>query len=385
MKILIQAATAKRGGAKNYLENLMKSLPDVGKGNNFIIYSPLGESNSCNLPSNFELRKTRNPFSVFLLIWQQVILPAIMKREKIDLLFSTANIATLFSPCPQILLLRDARYFSTLYLKYIFPRKRFLDKISFLARRFLIVQSAKMANILLFPSQSFADDFLDYVKIDKTRVKIVHYGVNTTIFSIGERINENGRTHLVYGGLYGEHKNFSTLFKALIKLKNENYCDFDFTAPLDWKDKLCKKCATFKEDMASAGNSDIKGILNFLGKISPQKLSKLYQKSDIFIWPTLAESFGQPLIEAMSSGVSIVASDIKINHEICNDSALYFDPLDPNDLALKINTLVINQELRKNLSQKAEMRSRLFRWDKYAKILMEIFEETKHLNANAKK
>ena len=146
MKILINGVTAKMGGAITYINNL---LPLISKnprasGDEFIFYLPSsGIKIPDNLAPNIIIRKTRigrRSLQRFFL-WQQIVLPYIIRKEKIDVLFSLANFATLFCPCPQLLLIRNALYFSEFYSNEILPKKSLSAKIEFFLRRFLIFLS----------------------------------------------------------------------------------------------------------------------------------------------------------------------------------------------------------------------------------------------------
>ena len=71
----------------------------------------------------------------------------------------------------------------------------------------------------------------------------------------------------------------------------------------------------------------------------------------MFVFPSLVESFGHPLVEAMAAGLPIAASDIPVHREVCGDAAIYFDPFDPNELADRIESLKTSGRLRERLAQ----------------------------------
>jgi glycosyltransferase involved in cell wall biosynthesis len=181
-------------------------------------------------------------------------------------------------------------------------------------------------------------------------------------------------THLVYVSLYSEHKNLSTLLKAM-PLLNKN-CAGGFrlrtTADPAWKGAAWT--ATHQEDLALARQPDVAPWVQFLGPLQSEQVEELYRQGDVFVFPSLCESFGLPMVEAMAHGLPIVASDTPVNREICGEAALYFSPLDPKDLAEKIDLLGRDPALRKKLGAVGERHAAHFRWLDHVDRVLQAFE-----------
>jgi glycosyltransferase involved in cell wall biosynthesis len=102
-------------------------------------------------------------------------------------------------------------------------------------------------------------------------------------------------------------------------------------------------------------------------------MERLYLDSDIFIFPSLTESFGFPLAEAMSYGLPIVAADTPVNREICGEAAVYFSPLNPEDLARQVRRVAADAPLRQQLSVRGQEEARRkFRWDTHVRGILNI-------------
>lgn len=357
MKILINAATAKMGGAATYIKNLVRELPKLDKENEYIFCLP-------------EEHKS----SLGLFFWQQVSLRKIIKKEKIDLLFSTANFATLFCPCKQILLMRMPLYFAPIYLEKIVPRKSLKSKISLLLRRWFVCLSCKRADIVMTPTQAMMNDLRKFVKIPEEKTFVNHYGTYLEKFYPQPK-KKHKISQLLYLTLYGEHKNFRTLFKALLLLKKQGINNFRLISPIDFDKPLNRETVTFRRDWHLASRPEIKNHLNFSRDIPYEEIDKLYRQADIFLWPSIAESFGHPLIEAMASGLPIIASDIPVNREICQEAALYFAPLNSKDLSDKIKMLMGSPVLQKKLKEAGIERVKEFKWQDHVKRLIKIFNQ----------
>lgn len=384
MKILINATTAYMGGAKSYLNQLLRQLSRDSAGNIYTVYLSKGYLLTGSRLSQLKIscrwlgRWGYNVLGLFF--WQQFILPRLLKKEKVDLLFSTANVATISCPCSQLLLVRDARFFSSDFKYWInlFPKQYF----GFWLRKLLLVISMKRATKILVPSQAIKNDIIRKSKISRDKILVNHYGIDLLKFQPNSQwLNSREPLNLFYCTLYTAHKNFYTLFKSLILLKKRDFNNFKLTAPIDWSISGYRQHKTYKKDFALAQHRLIKNNLSFLGTVAYEKIQHLYRTTDIFLWPSLVESFGQPLIEAMASGIAIIAADTPINREICDQAALYFQPTNAADLADKIINLSDDNSLRIKLGQRAKERVKKFTWRQHWLELNEIFINTQEFYA----
>jgi glycosyltransferase involved in cell wall biosynthesis len=138
---------------------------------------------------------------------------------------------------------------------------------------------------------------------------------------------------------------------------------------------MAKGTSTWKEDAALLEDEGLKKCVEFTGILTGEQIASLYQSADLFVYPSLIEAFGFPVIEAMAAGVPIVAADAPINRELCGDAALYFDAFDPLDCAEKISRALQDEDLRKALSISGIQRSKQFTWNAHIKRLLAGFHE----------
>jgi len=181
---------------------------------------------------------------------------------------------------------------------------------------------------------------------------------------------------LLYVSEYGDYKNLTTLLKALPLVRRQSVDNFHVVTTADPGQFPDVEIVTREEDKLLATHPLVAPLVKFTGSVPYEEISKLYLESDFFVFPSVAESFGHPLVEAMASGLPIVASDIPICREICGDAALYFNPFDPQDLAEKILVLLNNSNLRKQLSQIGRRRAEAqFDWKDHVSRLKDIIEQ----------
>jgi glycosyltransferase involved in cell wall biosynthesis len=112
----------------------------------------------------------------------------------------------------------------------------------------------------------------------------------------------------------------------------------------------------------------------FPGFINENDKPAVYRLAEIFCFPSLYEGFGIPILEAMSTGIPVVASDIPPHREIAENAAIYFNPEKPDDLSEKLVRLLENEELKNNLIRKSREQAQKFSWKKSAQKILEIFK-----------
>jgi len=378
-KILINAVSSKMGGALTYLKNLIDEIQVLNPKEQFVICLTQETANEI-LPkiksSKIKIVCPKNIKSgIMRLFWDQFGIRKILKEEKVDVLFSIANYATLFCPVKQLLLIRGYLFTMPYFREKIFSDYSLAKKIIFILKQILTCFSALRADLVMFPTQSAADDFRKMMKISPKKVIVNHYGTYLNRFKNQSSFDKDNSniSRLLYATMYTERKNFSVLFKALSALK-KNKILFKLITPADFNDKLARKTATLKNDRRLFKKFNLENDVIFTGKVPYENINKLYKEADIFLWPTLIESFGHPLVEAMAAGLPVIASNIPVNVELAGDAAMYFEPLDDKDLFEKMKKVIQDSKLRQKMSLDSEKRAGLFKWEDHVKRLLTILD-----------
>jgi len=107
-----------------------------------------------------------------------------------------------------------------------------------------------------------------------------------------------------------------------------------------------------------------------LGAVSYAALHHLYRSCDVYATPAYAETFAHPLVEAMASGLPVIASDLPVHREICGEAALYFPRFAPEMLAERIIQVSQSAEQRATMREMGLSRSRDFSWDRHVDELL---------------
>ncbi len=113
-------------------------------------------------------------------------------------------------------------------------------------------------------------------------------------------------------------------------------------------------------------------ITQFIGE---EELDNLYRNASLFVFPSLSEGFGLPPLEAMARGVPVVSSNVTFLPEILANAALYFNPLDIDDMAEKIRRTLSNDGVKKALIQKGFEQVKKYSWEKMAEETLKIYSK----------
>jgi glycosyltransferase involved in cell wall biosynthesis len=382
LKVVINAVSAKMGGAITYTTNVLRCLPPPESGYEFDVFLPPETAErQKGLPRNVRLVATSVGHGAWgkRFWWEQVTLRRFLRRERVDVLFSTANFAMFRCPVKQILLVRNAVYFSKLYQEMIVPRQSLKRRTAFWLGRWLIGCSVRNADVVMTPTQAMLDELREYVEVPPHKAMVnaygaeVHNGVAGTFPAPSGHEDTSGPSpmRLLYVSLYAEHKNLDTLLKAMPLLNRDGGRGFVLktTANPHWE--LVRNAVGRLEDIALAQAPEIARCVQFVGPLGKREVERLYLGSDLFVFPSFIESFGFPMVEAMAYGLPIVAADTPVNREICGESALYFRTWDPDDLAEKVRLLSANEALRQQCSESGRRRAASrFKWQDHATRLL---------------
>jgi glycosyltransferase involved in cell wall biosynthesis len=175
---------------------------------------------------------------------------------------------------------------------------------------------------------------------------------------------------MVYSSLYAEHKNLRTVLLALGLLVEDGETDFEFWTTADPNWPPARVTSTWQEDLALARHETLRDRVHFVSPDRSDILRQLYQDCSLVLYPSLVESFGHPLLEALRASLPVLAADTPINREQAGDSALFFEGLNPDDLAEKIRLLWRDPALRTELANRA--RSSSFSWETHVGHLLDL-------------
>lgn len=206
------------------------------------------------------------------------------------------------------------------------------------------------------------------------KVAVVYHGINENFrprkFCSCSKINNPAdqlnlpERYLLYVGRVNVRKNLSTLLKALAVIDDRDIKLLVVGEGSNLTKELCR----------ITDRIDLNGRVIFTGHVSERDLYRIYANATIFCFPSYAEGFGLPPLEAMQCGVPVIVSDRTAMPEICGDAAVYINPDDAGDIAQKINLLLNNCLFRMQKAAAGIAHSQSFTWKKAAVSVLELIE-----------
>jgi glycosyltransferase involved in cell wall biosynthesis len=305
-------------------------------------------------------RFSRPPFTVRqikssnLLFWEQVLLPFAARRDGLDVLHCTANMAPLIKACPTVITILDVIEFR----RAVFGDTRLTLRhhLSRLYRVGLLPAVARRADLILTISEFSRKDIIAVLKLSSDKVRSIYLGLPARPSS-GDDVSEPGEKFILALGAMDNRKNLGVLFEAfnLFKKAVPNNVRLVVTG--------VEKPDLFVKNHKLA-NHPFSLEITCRGFISDDELIKLYRQCACFVYPSLYEGFGLPPLEAMAAGAPVIASKTTAVGEVVGAAGLLFDPRSPADLAEKIGAILENPGLADELRGKGKERLKLFSWEK---------------------
>ena len=164
--------------------------------------------------------------------------------------------------------------------------------------------------------------------MDPARSVVNSYGVPASRLALAAPVNDSrsGPLRILWVSYYADHKNLATLLDAARLLRDASAPPFELHLTLDPAVSNGQHTPIPSKERELL--AELAGIVRPLGVRSYEETWSLYSGADVFVFPSLCESFGHPLVEAMASDLPVVASDIAVHREICGDAAAYFPARD---------------------------------------------------------
>jgi glycosyltransferase involved in cell wall biosynthesis len=394
IRLFINGLAASAGGGLTYLRNVIPHLAQRSDAETTILLNPamrreFKDLGNISLIEDDAVLAARRRF-----IHEQKRLPKLILRSGAQVLISAGNFALWRSPIPQILLSRNALYTSSDFFRDVRARGDYAIWADTMIRGWLARRSISRAEITVAPSEAFAQELSLW---SGRKVRALHHGFDGDAFTgdptplsaaVYDQL-ERGEDalRLLFVSHYNYYRNFETLLRAMPivrgRLGQERQGGGKVKLYLTCQLKSAENPGAYRAEAAASladqhrgghDNENDNDIVE-LGAVPYRSLHHLYRACHIYVTPAYAESFAHPLIEAMSSGLPVVASDLPVHAEICGGAAVYFPRFSPEALAQQILQLHRSTELREKLSQNGLRRARDFSWSKHVERLVSLAQE----------
>jgi len=233
----------------------------------------------------------------------------------------------------------------------------------YLAQRNLKIAAIANANAILAISNTTAQQFKRFFPGSSLKTQVIRLGhehLTVVPSATVSAVTESKNYCLFVGGRYA-YKNFCGMVEAVGMSEWPSHLHLVVVgAPFDDAEKAWINAVGVSEK------------IEHVGKVSDEQLAMLYQRSDGFVFPSLMEGFGIPILEAQAGGTVPLLSDIPVFHEVGGSGALYFDPHSPPSIAATVSRL-LDPAVRNSLLQHAAANLQRFSWDDAAKLTLKCY------------
>jgi len=239
----------------------------------------------------------------------------------------------------------------------------------------MIPASLKRADMVIAVSESTKKDILRNVDIEEDKVSVIHEGYDKRFRKTdsGRSIVTTGKygirsKYLLFVGMLEPRKNISRLIDAYGLLSDETRSEYSLVI-------AGAKGWMYEDIFRSAGLIRSPGKVIFTGHVPDDDLVDLYNGAELFIYPSLYEGFGLPVIEAMACGVPVITSNISSLPEVSGNAARLIDPVNIADIKDSMEFILSNSSVRQGMIEKGLENVKRFSYEKMAKETLGLYNK----------
>jgi glycosyltransferase involved in cell wall biosynthesis len=313
-----------------------------------------------------------------LQVWKQIQLPIKAWSKGCDILFCTDNIVPLIQVgYKTIPVIHDA---------FFFENPEHYNRIWLWFYKNLAIPAARRSAFVITPTAYATERIHYYTGIPKSRLIAVPEGPKS--LEMAERTKENTSKvlnrfdfergdYILHVGVMDKRKNIPALIYAFKKLKDAGYGG---KLVLVGKADSVKLNSDSEAIRAAIQESQLHKEVVITGYLSDEDLASVYSGAGMYVFPSLNEGFGIPILEAFRYRLPVLVADNTCLPEVGGDAVLTFDPFNIEDIFCKMKQVAENSDVQKDMIEKGSLRLKEFSWQKAALQLVEIFKKAKEPN-----
>lgn len=353
-------------GLGRYVGELISNLEELDDKNEYVIFLRKGNFDFFK-PKHKNFKKALADVAWYSLK-EQLVLPATFSSFRLDLLHVPHFNVPILYPGKLVVTIHDliksefAGLSATTRLPLVYLLKHF-------GYEAVIRNATLRAQKIFVPSHSIADKLRTMFKVSEGKIVVTYEAASLTSsqFTVGSSQKilakyKIKKPYILYVGNAYPYKNLDRLLGALKKIPGR----ISLVNP-------CSRSTFYDRLRQTAKDLGLENRVILPGYVPDEDLSVLYKESEAYVFPSLSEGFGIPGLDAMALGVPVVCSRIPTLQEIYDKAALYFDPVSPEDIAEKVNKVLLSGNLRSELISQGKERVRKYSWKKMSKETLSVY------------
>ncbi len=348
-------------GLERFLLEFLKALYRVDKKNKYIIYTKKG-SNLKNILQKEEIINFQVCEIGYGILWKDIGLFFAPKSN--IYFFNGLRVPLFFAPKNYLTLVYDFAY---KYKKI----KNFKNKLKSVIFDFLSKIAFKRSKHIIAISNATKIDIKKFFNVSDNKIDVIYCGFNDFEKIKEKKLEINFNKYFLFVGTIKKRKNIHGIIKAFVKFNQKYSNDYGLVIA----GKYDKNSEYVKEILKNLENNNLENKILFVNHANDEEIKYLYKNSEIFIFPSILEGFGLPILEAMSCGVPVITSNISSLKEVAGDAALLVNPYNIDKIYGAMVNMASDNNLKNNFIEKGFVRIKNFSWDKMAKEIIKLFDD----------
>jgi glycosyltransferase involved in cell wall biosynthesis len=368
MRIAFDGTTLRpaRTGVGYYTEHLLHHLVKENVDDEIIVVSNRPLDTVCPLPQ--QVRVVASPSRLPRLVWMQTIAPRLLGRLRVDVAHFTNGMVPLALSIPTVVTIHDMSL--TMFPKYHPPRRVLLN-------RPLVDVAARRADAIITVSESAKRDIVRLYGSQAERIHVVHEAAAPSFQPVPDgavldRVRQRydlASRFILYVGTIEPRKNLPKLIEGFARKRKSGQLPHQLVCagPYGWLSRDI-------EDLID--RLQIEDAVRFTGYVPFQDLAALYSLAEMFVFPSLYEGFGLPVIEAMACGTPVVTGHVAALAEVGGGAVEQVAHLDADSLGDAMVRLADDRRRREQLSSLGLQRAHMFSWERAARETLKVYRDT---------
>ena len=359
--------TYRQAGVSRYTEALVRELPNVGPDEQYVVFTggerpPVSRGFDPGIEWVHSRLPTGKPEARIL--WEQTVGTTIARRHRLDLIHAPVNVTPLVTGAPRVVTIHDIAF-------HLYPEQYPGAKQRYL--RLMTRLSVQRATRVIAVSEATRQDVIRYYGAKPSQVVTVPNGVpadyhplppdEVAEFRAREGLPER---FILFVGTLQPRKNLETLLRAYAQVADDIGWELVVVGATGW---------AYDPIFETARSLGLAERVRFAGYVPGEDLPRWYNAAGMFVYPSLYEGFGLPLLEAMACGTPVIAANTSSLPEVVGDAGLLVDPRDADELAGAIRRLAESASLREDLSARGRQRAAAYSWRRTAEETLAVYRD----------
>jgi glycosyltransferase involved in cell wall biosynthesis len=356
-------------GGRVYAQELLRGLARVDPENDYTVFTRR-HVRLPRLPAE-RFRQVAAPVSsastAWRTLWEYGVLPRLVRREGFDLFHGLGSLSPSARPCPLVLTVHDL-------IHRRFPRSVPPGYRVFM--RAVLPVVARRADRIIVPSRATAGDVVRFLNVPEDRLRLVAYGPGCDFQRVDDAVAQDAvltrhglRRPFVLSVCRGyAHKNLAGLLRAFAVLRRGGRQEVQLAL-------VGEPYRSGHEVDRLTAQLGLRGAVVFTGFVENAELQALYSAATVFAFPSLAEGFGLPILEALACGTPVVASDASAVPEAVGPAGVLANARDPDAFAAALARVLDDPGLQEDLRRRGLVRVKEFSWERCAAETLAVYRE----------